>query len=89
MIKQKLIKFSDLNKCLTCQFMHKLHYGLVPNVVSDYFACNSSVYEFSIRLREGFHVPKIGNGFGKRTLQCNGCLLWNKIYFRMSILTVL
>ena len=79
MIELKLIKFSDLNKYLTCQFMHKLHYGLVPNVFNDYFTCNRSVHEYNTRLREGFHVPKIGNDYGKRTLKYNGCLLWNKI----------
>ena len=68
MIELKLIKFSDLNTYLTCQFMHKLHYGLVPNVFDDYFACNSSVHEYNTRLRDGFHVHKIGNGYGKRTL---------------------
>ena len=79
MIELKLIKLSDLNKYLTCQFMHKLHYGLVPNVFNDYFTCNRSVHEYNTRLREGFHVPKIGNDYGKRTLKYNGCLLWNKI----------
>ena len=79
MLELKLIKFSDLNKYLTCQFMHKLHYGLVPNVFNDYFTYNRSVHEYNTRLREGFHVPKVGNDYGKRTLKYNGCLLWNKI----------
>ena len=79
MLELKLIKFSDFNKYLTCQFTHNFHYGLVPNILNDYFTCNSSVHEYNTRLREGFHVPKIGNDYGKRTLQYNGCLLWNKI----------
>ena len=38
--------------------MHKLHYGLVPNVFNDYFSCNSSVHEYNTRLRKGFLVQK-------------------------------
>ena len=59
MLELKWIKFSDLNKYLTCQFMHKLHYGLVPNVFNDYFTCNRSVHEYNTLLREGFHAPKL------------------------------
>ena len=79
MLEFKLINFSDLNKNLTCQFMHQLHYVLLLNVFNDYCTCNRSVYEYNTRLREGFHVPKTGNDYGKRTLKYNGCLLWNKI----------
>ena len=107
MLELKLIKFSDLNKYLTCQFtvkdqslknnyshrtrrfplpdgpgqwfMHKLYYGIVPNAFNDYFTYNRSVHEYNTRLREGFHVPKVGNDYGERTLKYNGCLLWNKI----------
>ena len=79
MIELKLIKFSDLNKYLTCQFMQKLHCGLVPKVFNDCFAYNSSVHKYKTRLREGFHVPKIGNDSGKRTLQYNGRFYGTKI----------
>ena len=57
MLELKLIKLSDLNKYLTCQFMHKFHYGLVPNVFNDYFTCNRSVHEYNTRLR--WLTPKI------------------------------
>ena len=43
MLELKLIKFSDLNKYLTCQFMHELNYGLVSNVFNDYFTLFSSL----------------------------------------------
>ena len=79
MLELKLIKFCDLNKYLTCQFMHKLNSGDVPNVITNYFTINNSVHDYNTRLSKGFHVPKIGNDYGKRTLQYNGCLLWNKI----------
>ena len=79
MLELKLIKFCDLNKYLTCQFMHKLNSGNVPNVITNYFTINNSVHDYNMRLSKGFHVPKIGNDYGKRTLQYNGCLLWNKI----------
>ena len=79
MLELKLIKFCDLNKYLTCQLTHKLNYGLVAKVFNDYFTCNSYVHDYNTRLREGFHEPEIGNDYGKRTLQYNGCLLWNKI----------
>ena len=62
MLELKLIKFCDLNKYLTCQFMHNLNSGNVPNVITNYFTINNC-------LSKGFHVPKIGNDYGKRTLQ--------------------
>ena len=48
-------------------------------VVVNYFTINNSVHDYNTRLSKGFHVPNIGNDCGKRTLQYNGCLLWNKI----------
>ena len=78
MLELKLIKY------LTCQFMHKLHYGLVPNVLNDYFTCDRSVHKYN--MREGVHVPQIGNDYGKRTLVvCYG----TKLYFWISTLTAL
>ena len=79
MLELKLIKFCDLNKYLTCQFMHKLNSGDVPNVITNYFIINNSVHDYNTRLSKGFHIPKIVNDHGKRTLQYNGCFLWNKI----------
>ena len=37
MLEPKSIKFCDLNKYLTCQFMHKLNSGIVPNVYNIFF----------------------------------------------------
>ena len=72
MLKMKLIKFCDLNKYITCQFMHKLNSGNVPNVVVNYFTIDNSVHHYNTRLSKGYHVPKIGNDYRKRTLQYNG-----------------
>ena len=59
MLEMKLIKFCDLNKYLTCQFMHKLNSGNVPNVITNYFTINNSVHDYNTRLSRGFHVPKL------------------------------
>ena len=80
MLELEFIKFCDLNKYLTCKCMrNKVNSGNVPNVVINYFTINNSVHDYNTRLSKCFHVPKIGNDYGKRTLQYNGCLLWNKI----------
>ena len=79
MLELKLVKFCDLNKYLTCQFMHKLNSGNVPNVVINYFTINNSVHDYNMHFSKGFPVPKIGNDYWKWTLQYNSCLLWNKI----------
>ena len=83
------LKFSDSNKYLTCQFINKLHHGLVPNLLNGYFTCNSSVHEYNTRLREGFHVLKLGmitkNEHCSTMVVCYG----TKLYFWMSTLTVL
>ena len=81
MLELKLIKFCDLNKYLTCQFMHKLNAANVPNVITNYFTINNSVHDYNTRLSKGFHVPKIRNEFEKLTLQYNGWLLWKKLFF--------
>ena len=75
----KLIKFCDLNTPLTWQFMQKLSSDNVPNEFINYFTIKNSVHDCNTRLSKGFHVRKIGNDYGKRTVQYNGCLLRNKV----------
>ena len=89
MLELQLIKLSDLNKYLTSQFMHKLYYGLVPKVFNDHFTCNSSVHEYNTRLREDFHVHKIGNDYGNEHCSTMVVCYGTKSYFWMSIVTVL
>ena len=59
--------------------MRKLHSSNLPNIFSDYFTINDSVHDYSTRLSKAFHARQFGNNYEKRTLQNNGCLLWNKI----------
>ena len=57
--------------------MHKLNSGNVPNVFNEYFTI--SVHDYNAHLSKAFHEPKIGNNYGRRILQYNGCLLRNRI----------
>ena len=69
MLELKLIELCDLNMYLTCQFMHKLNSGIIPNVFLTYYTINNSVYDHNTRLSKGSHELEIGNDYGTRTLQ--------------------
>ena len=59
MIKLKLIKFCDLNKYFSSQFMNKLNSNNVPNLFNYYFTTDNSFHDHNTPSNKDFHEPKM------------------------------
>ena len=58
----------------------KVKSGQSPDYMVEHFIPTSSIHSYGTRFRETgcFSVPKV-KGFGKKSFEYNGCVLWNEL----------
>ena len=64
-------------------FMYKLDNNLLPNVCNDMFTRNSRYHNYSTRIKDSFHIPKVKTNLYKHSIRYQGAIIGN--YFIKNI----
>ena len=76
------LSLPDLRDWQLLIHVHKtlFHGDLLPDVFSNYFSLNSSIYSHLTRTQSNIHINRADTTFGQRSIRYKGGTLWNRLF---------
>ena len=74
-----MLSIYDINKCSLSMFCYKFYFGLLPDVVDNFFTKVSNVHRHHTRSQRNFHVRASRTIYVDKSVKYRGTLLWNQL----------